>query len=418
MDFRIKKLDQLGSFMPNCPLKEAAQDTPDLLAVISKDRNLTFRELDQEADRMEIPPATVIPIAEPLSWRTIALFFGAWRKGSSVCPLNLRLPKEKLEQQMAACKSLSPEYPLYLYTSGSTGIPKLACFSLSNFIESAIPAIEALDLRPNDQWLLSLPIFHVGGIGILFRCILARAVIAIDSTPDITHLSYVPAQLYRSSPVYKKLRCLMLGGASIASYPPKLPVYMTYGLTEMSSLVCVRHHPPLLNGHYYLGHSLKGREIKIGSDGEIWVRGSCRFQGYWENGKMVSSADWFPTKDLGHYDPKEGLAIIGRKDWQFISGGENIQPEEIERELIALPQVSEAVVIPIADPEFGMRPVAVVKSHSSFSLKEMQEALKPKLPKYKIPIKLYLVDEIPKTGLKIDRTALVRFISSQDINNK
>ena len=67
-----------------------------------------------------------------------------------------------------------------------------------------------------------------------------------------------------------------------------------------------------------------------------------------------------PTKDLGRINADGKLEIIGRKDWQFISGGENIQPEEIEAALLAIPGIRQATVLPITDPEFGERPIAFI----------------------------------------------------------
>jgi O-succinylbenzoic acid--CoA ligase len=158
------------------------------------------------------------------------------------------------------------------------------------------------------------------------------------------------------------------------------------------------------------GHILPNREVRIADDGEIWVRGSCLFDGYLNQSR---SRDWFPTGDLGRIE-NHLLHIVGRKDWMFISGGENIQPEEIERELLTLPQVLEAVVLPIDDAEFGKRPIAVVRANETFTIEQMQLVLSDRLPKFKIPIKLYLMAEIPqKNDFKPDR-----FILSQIINNQ
>lgn len=363
-----------------CPLKDAARDAPHAIAYLSRDRRFTFSELDAYADRLaaNLPSGANIPILNP----HIAHFFAAWRRGSSLCPLNTRLPFT----QIAACKKrvegASTMPSVLLFTSGSTGIPKIASLSLSNLMANAEGAASFLDLNPGDQWLLSLPLFHVGGIGIMMRCILARATIAAVETPDITHLSYVPTQLYRSSPVFKKLRCLLLGGAPIHTIRERLPIFASYGLTEMGSVVTVNGHP------------LPGREVRLADDGEILVRGPCLFQGYYNDGKLTPPGVWFPTGDLGNQSPNNGLAIVGRKDWQFISGGENIQPEEIEQELLTLPEIQEAVVIPQDDPEFGQRPVAVICGKAT--LQQVRAALKDRLPRYKIPIALIPVDEMPK----------------------
>ncbi len=435
-----------------CPLTEAALDAPHLPAIIAKDLTLSFSELDRYASslslhlhKLGIRPLDRISIFHASDWRLIALFFAAWRLGAIVCPLNLRLPPAQIAASISRLSpslhldkfddpsfsrargasppthlALSP-YPLalLLFTSGTTGTPKIAALSLSNLLANAEGAIAALDLRPKDKWLLSLPLYHVGGIGIAIRCILARAAIVFDERdPGITHLSYVPAQLYKAWPVYRNLRCLLLGGAPIAAYPESLPVYATYGLTEMGSIVAARFKPRWQYNELYLGQPLKKREIGIAPDGEILVKGECLFQGYWENGKLHAPFDsegWFATGDIGRVSEKEGIAVIGRKDWQFISGGENIQPEEIEQELLKLPQIEEAVIIPLNDPQFGKRPGAIVKLNDpDYGLKQLQTDLSAALPKYKIPISLLKLDEFPKNGLKVDRKKIFELAIQKD----
>lgn len=364
-----------------CPLKEAARDAPNLLAILSKEISLTFAELDRYADA--IRPSW--QIKEKSSVHLIAHLFAAWRQNLSIFPINPQLPH-------ATSPVKGPPNSLLLYTSGSTSSPKIAILSLSNLLANASAAISPLNLKPGDQWRLTLPLYHVGGIGILLRCILARAAIVLDDSPNITHLSYVPTHLYRSTPVYKHLRCLLLGGAPIASYPKHLPVFTTYGLTEMASIVTLN------------GRVLPNREVKLAEDGEIFVRGPCLFQGYLGEKPPIC---WFATRDLGRMVHGK-LEILGRKDWMFISGGENIQPEEIERELLAFPEVIEAAVLPVDDAEFGKRPVALVRTKDPLTLEQMRERLTKRLPKFKIPIALYLIDEMPKKNFKTDRFLLSR----------
>ncbi len=362
----------------SCPLKEAARDAPNQIAILAKDFSLTYAELDR------------------LTWiHPITEMFRFFREERSFFPTNPRNPKPPPT-------TLGPPKTLLLYTSGSTGNPKIAMLPLSCLVANAESAVSAVDLRPGDQWRLTLPLYHVGGIGIVIRSILARATIVLDDSPSVTHLSYVPTQLYRATPVYKHLRCLLLGGAQVNSYPAHLPVLTTYGLTEMASMVTLD------------GKVLPNRELKLAEDGEIWVKGPCLFQGYWGEPPQTG---WFPTRDLGRFTNGK-LEILGRKDWMFISGGENIQPEEIERELLAFPEVKEAAVIPLEDPEWGWRPVAILSVATPLSLEEMQSRLKKCLPKFKIPIALYFLDELPKiNGFKINRFFLSQFIKNQlDLN--
>ncbi len=373
--------------MSRCPLKWAAKDAPNQTALITPTQSFTFQQLDYLADTIPTPPF-IIPALHPTP-QLIAQFFAAWRREQSIFPINPRIPTQPPQMR-------PPARSLLLYTSGSTDRPKIAHLSPEHLIANAKSAIPALDLRPCDQWRLSLPLYHVGGIAILFRCILARATIVIQDSPSITHLSYIPTHLYRASPVYPHLRCLLLGGAPINHYSPHLPIYTSYGLTEMSSIVTLN------------GHCLPNREFCIDAQGEIHVRGDCLFHGYYPD--QLPPSSWFATKDLGRIEQGK-LIITGRKDWMFISGGENIQPEEIERELLRLPHVLEAVVIPINDPEFGKKPVALICTTHTLPLHSIQSALAKRLPKYKIPTQIYHINALPKkNGLKIDRLKCAQMI--------
>lgn len=389
------------------------------------------KELIHTLHQHKILPGDRIAAYLPNGQLLIDLLFATWHIGANLCPLNRRLPPQQIENHL---HKIDPKlyvteegfFPrnseptaiyssLFLFTSGSTGIPKIAVLSRETLLANAKEVISRVDLNYGDRWLLSLPLFHVGGIGILLRCLLAGAKASLDPhNPLITHVSFVPTQLFRTTPIYKNLRCLLLGGAPANEIPLHLPIYLTYGLTEMGSLVTARLNPPCIEGFHYLGHPLKGREMKLGVDGEIWVKGACLFQGYWENKELVLPLEegWFATGDLGRYCPKEGFAVCGRKDWQFISGGENIQPEEIERALLQCPEVQEAVVIPKIDREYGFRPVAVVRTmNKDFNLEKMKGALKDSLPKYKIPIAIHEIEEFPRKGLKVDRKNLLNMIN-------
>ncbi len=363
-------------------IKEAARDAPNKKAIVSKEETITYGELDQLVEK-GLHPSPIVQM------------FAAWRKEKSYFPTNPRLPAPP-------AKVKPPPQTLLLYTSGSTGTPKIAILSLGNLIANAKSVIEALALSPSDEWKLTLPLFHVGGIGIVIRCILARATLILDDSPNITHLSYVPTHLYRATPIYRKLKCILLGGAPIHHIPPNLPIYTTYGLTEMGSMVTLN------------GKILPHAEVNIASDGELFVRGASLFQGYYGEPPQKG---WFPTKDLGTMENNQ-LKILGRKDWMFISGGENIQPEEIEQHLLCFPEVIEAVVLPINDEEFGKRPIAIVSAHTPFSLQEMQNRLAKFLPKFKIPIALRFASEIPKKNLKIDRSSQGLFLLSQTIQEQ
>lgn len=294
-------------------------------------------------------------------------------------------------------------------TSGSTGIPKLALLSLKSLLASAESCAPACHLAPQDQWHLSLPLFHVGGLGILFRTLVTGSSLSLESSLEgcacssITHLSLVPTQLYRllKDPATRELlgrqKAIMLGGAPIGSriiaeaLKLGVSVMLTYGLTEMGSAVTLGTSRPLPGEQEVpLGTPLPNREISLSPDGEVLVRGETLFSGYITEAGLslpLSEDGWFATGDIGRLLPDGTLVIIGRRDAQFISGGENIHPEMIESALTSLPGIIAACVVPVANEEFGHRPFAfIVSEREALNLNEIREALRPLIPGFALPI--------------------------------
>ena len=152
-------------------------------------------------------------------------------------------------------------------------------------------------------------------------------------------------------------------------------------------------------------------------DDEIWLRGAGLGLGYWQNGKikpLVNSQGWLQTKDKGRLINGE-LQILGRLDNMFISGGENIQPEEIERLIQQFVGVEQVFVLPLNEAEFGQRPVAMIKFASDVGSDFFQSAvnnlhvwLSDKIEKFKQPVAYYpLNDEmLRKGGIKVSRQLL------------
>ncbi|MBI2810836.1 MAG: AMP-binding protein [Candidatus Melainabacteria bacterium] len=410
-----------------CPISQSEE-----LALITTERNWTYAELNRAINGLSIHlqktavlPGQRVAFIAHTSVQTIALFFALFRLGAIACPLSYRLPKEQIPHLLDALKCAhffdpgtlpldpvdAPEHTIaleqlatFLFTSGSSGTPKIACHTFANHYYSARGALSSLKLNSNSRWQLSLPLFHVGGIGILFRCFLSRAAIVLDSALAPTHISLVPTQLYRQKDSLPKLDCILLGGAPIPSSllqeTKHLPVMTTYGMTEMGSLITLD------------GIVLPYREVKIVSN-EIWVKGKTLFQGYWDAAtESVGKIEgWFPTKDLGRFDPEGNLEIIGRKDRQFISGGENIQPEEIEKALLQIPGILQATVLPISDPEYGMRPVAFIEDTTSrHTLHSLREALRPLLPGFKHPARILPYPQ--QEGMKPSLAALKHILKS------
>lgn len=312
-----------------------------------------------------------------------------------------------------------------ILTSGSSGDPKIAMLSLANHLAAARAANGNIPLGPEDTWLLSLPMHHVAGCGILFRCLLAGARIAMPGPLPLreaieqsgaTHISLVArqlAQLMDSGPV-PPLKAILLGGSAIPAplldraFDLGLPIHTSYGMTEMATQVTAT--PPGASREMLdtAGWPLAPGTLRIGAGGRIEVNGPARFLGYWSDGALLEPFDdegWFTTGDTGHLDEQRRLHVTGRADNMFIAGGENIQPEVIERALLRLPGVSQAIVVPVPHPEFGATPAAFVECAGTMDPEAIRAALHEALPRYMVPRLLFpWPDLVADTGIKVRRS--------------
>jgi o-succinylbenzoate---CoA ligase len=464
-----------------CPLRTAAEDSPDAPAIVSADGTLiTYCELDRRVtavainlDELGLGAGARVGLYLPKDERYIVLLLALLRAGCVACPLSTRTPRLGVATllQRAACRALISEKDLpeaahagvpklhpkalfesissvddrprssdslhlllgrhatVVFTSGSTGTPKGTLHTFGNHYFSARGSNANIALEPQDRWLHSLPLYHVGGLSILFRCLLAGASVALPepaaplgeaiARSRATHVSLVSTQLLRLlreegfDP--SGLKAILLGGGPTPGYlleealARKLPIHTSYGLTEMASQVTAT--PPAASRETLRtsGRPLPHRELSISDDGEILVRGETLFAGYVEGEAIelpIDADGWFHTKDLGELDAGGYLRVRGRKDNLFISGGENVQPEEIEEALCFLEGVEEAVVVPIPDPEFGFRPAAFVRTTGGVvESRDLARALEPVLARFKIPVAFYGWPEGIE-GMKVDRTAL------------
>lgn len=308
-------------------------------------------------------------------------------------------------------------------TSGSTGLPKAAVHTCAAHLASAEGVLALLPYAGEDDWLLSLPLFHVSGQGILWRWLLAGARLTVCEKQPLeqmlqgcTHASLVPTQLWRLLNGEEKvaLKAVLLGGAAI---PGELTLraasrgirsWCGYGLTEFASTVCAKE----ADGQTDVGYPLPGREVKL-VEGEVWLKAASMASGYWRDGQLVPVANpqgWFATRDRGEMNAGR-LTILGRMDNLFFSGGEGIQPEELERVIGTHPQVSQVYVVPLDDVEFGQRPVAVVECEAGVDIAQLPHWVGDKLARFQQPVHwLVLPAELKNGGIKISRRALQQWV--------
>lgn len=330
---------------------------------------------------------------------------------------------------LTACADFSfqPERPATLtLTSGSSGIPKAVVHSVRNHLDNARGVCELMHFSASNSWLLSLPLFHVSGQGIIWRWLCAGATLYLTEVKDniwqwlqqVTHASLVPTQLQRylsRLPAHQQItQHILLGGAYIPAgliqqaQTHGIETYAGYGMTEMASTICASQ-----GDNDNVGKPLAGREVYL-AEGEIWVRGAGLAMGYWLDGQIVpltNTKGWFATKDKGEWTAEGKLVVKGRLDNMFISGGENIQPEEIEAVFNQCEIVKNTLIVPIPDQEFGKRPVAFVEFHTEYSqqaLDFLQNFAKERLEKFKLPCHYLPLDseQWQGSGIKISRKQL------------
>lgn len=322
-----------------------------------------------------------------------------------------------------------------IFSSGSSGNPKPVLHTFGNHYFSALGSNENIPFKKKNRWLLSLPLYHVSGLSIIFRSLISGGTIVIpDQKLDlvanitkfsVTHLSLVPTQLLQliknksSLNILKNLQEILIGGGYVPSglikfcIKNELPIFTTYGSTEMTSQITttsLNDNPKKLSTS---GRLLNYRKMKIEEDGEISVKGETLFKGYLANENLIQpfNADgWFQTGDLGKLDNAGYLTVFGRKDNMFISGGENIYPEEIEKYLLNLKEIENAMVIDIPDKIYGTSPAAFIKFYPNefLSKKNLKNYLSKHLIKFKIPDAFYKWPDI-EASLKPKRIEFKKF---------
>lgn len=334
------------------------------------------------------------------------------------------------DENLTACELPALDYasPATLtLTSGSSGLPKAVVHSIKNHLANAEGVCELLDFKQGDSWLLSLPLFHVSGQGIVWRWLSQGATLYVNEDKadffkllsQVSHASLVPTQMQRylvSAEFHKrsKKQTVLLGGAAIPTELVQqakvhgITTFSGYGMTEMASTICA-----VKNELGNVGKPLKRREVCL-VDNEIWVKGDCLALGYWQKNAeirpLTNAQGWLQTKDLGQWNAQGHLIVKGRLDNMFISGGENIQPEEVEKVLFASGLLRQIFIVPIADVEFGERPVAVVDLLEPFStqaVEKLQNFAIQHLERFKHPICYLPLDEnLQQGGIKISRQQL------------
>jgi O-succinylbenzoic acid--CoA ligase len=309
---------------------------------------------------------------------------------------------------------------LKVMSSGSTGNAKVAEITTAQVMFSAMGSAIRLGHDPKDVWLNCLPLHHIGGLSVLYRCGWYATTVALHDGFDagevskaidnsgVTMVSFVPTMLIdlldlrATKRLPSTLRVVLLGGAAASTDLLErceelgLPVAQSWGMTEAASQIATS-----MAGDYSTGVGAPLCFARVGSvDGRLTV-----------DGPIVSSE--FTTTDMGHVDEAGRVHMSGRADAVINSGGKKIDPREIEKVLQAAPYIEEAAVIGVTDARWGEAVAAVIVTAEGHDndleeFKRLDDWCAEHLARWKRPKKWRRVAALPKTSLGKLRHGAIR----------
>ena len=341
---------------------------------------------------------------------------------------------------------------LVLHTSGTTSRPKIVPLSNLNIFTSAVNISKSLKLTHDDHCLNIMPLFHIHGlIAVLSASAKVGASVCASNgfnalkfldlaeTQNITWYSGVPTmhqaillRAQKNSDKAKKLNLRFIRSSS-ASLPPAIfeqlnnifqtPVIEAYGMTEATHQMASNPLPPAIQKPGLVGMPAgpeicimndKNEKLPEGEIGEICIKGDNVTNGYENNpeaNKQSFVNDWFRTGDEGFFDEDGYLKISGRLKEIINKGGEKISPLEVDNILMDFPPIDQALCFGYKDKMLG-EDIAVaikLKENKSCTEDDIKSYANEKLAKFKIPKKIFIVEDIPKgaTG-KLQRIGLAK----------
>jgi O-succinylbenzoic acid--CoA ligase len=398
------------------------------------------------------------------SWEFIVSILALWEIGAVPVALNTKLLSKDLEEQIgflnpnSVIKSKSinnislqkkniiipfddlpeDEYEtkitdfskqktaLILFTSGASGKPKAVTLSFENLIQSALTGKKVLNQTSDDKWLASLPFYHIGGFSIIFRALMFGTSIII---PDSLSKDDLIQSINRYKPTLaslvsnqlkkfvdsdfmppKELRTVLLGGGFfhtdliLKAIDKGWKIAKVYGSTETSSFVSFMNYEELKRKPGASGKTIPPNKIIITDEGEIAVQSHTVMKGYYNNDEETFSRlknDFYYSGDQGYIDDEGYLFVEARRNDLIVSGGENINPVEVENIILLNSKIKEACVVGIENKQWGQIVAAaiVVKENEKLSEIDLINYLKERLASFKIPKKIIFIDQLPKSEL-------------------
>lgn len=348
---------------------------------------------------------------------------------------------------------IEEEDDLYIvFTSGTTGKPKGAIGSHTNVIHSALNYKQVMQIKECARTIIAVPLFHVtgligqfihmiliGGTSVIMKQYKTSAYLQLIEQEKITFLFNVPT-IYIMLMNNEKFPNTNIGSVEVAAYGgapmsvetierltekmPGLILHNAYGASETSSPASIMPKQainwskvesvgkPVPVGDIKIVDDA-GKTLKAGEVGELYIKGPMIVKGYWRNeeaNKENFVDGYWKSGDIAILDEDNYLYIKDRKKDMINRGGEKVFSSEVENTLYEYPEVVEVAVLGIPDDVFGEEVKAfVVAKNNDINLDRLNEFLKSKLAKYKVPKEIEIIEKMPRNaGGKIVKGVLMK----------
>ena len=339
------------------------------------------------------------------------------------------------------------EAKIVVFTSGTTGRPKGAVRSLSSNTSPAAFTgfLRQIPMKSGDVHMIVCPMYHATGSGFAtIASVLGNTMVIVEKfSPEefcrtvqeqkVNTTAVVPTMLHRivewgraGEYDLSSLRVVLCTGAPLREEVRAAVrdifgnvIYDLYGSTEMG-WVTIATPDDQLRKPGTVGRSVEGVNIRIldadgkwletGEQGEVWASSALLMQGYLDDPELERERirDGFVSvRDMGYLDDEGYLHLVDRADDMIISGGVNVYPAEAEVALGSHPDVSEAAVFGIPDPEWGQKIVAAVVRRNDVDARTLIDHAKANADRAAVPKEIRFVDELPRNDVgKVDKKRL------------